>query len=437
MNLGGLQESTSALAGTQPQARRNEPRATWAKCDAVVRGNRAKVPSPHRPVRQNVAMSRTTKTERKALIVYHRMPHYRRGVFARLDEHAGIAITHFSDASRAEWEGIKMLPVEAVRLHEQAKMFHIGRASWQRQVIPATLRRDYDVVIFLGDASIISTWIAAFVARLRGKRVAFWTIGWHRPEKGLKRLLRLSFYRLANDLLLYGHIAYELGVDAGYPAERMKVIYNSVRDLPESEDQNGTMNDAARPEIPTIGAVIRLNPTKQLEMLIQAASHLRRQGKEVVVRIAGEGPARAQLRRLAEDLQVEIDLPGAIYEETELADFYREIDLTVVPTAAGLTTIQSMSYGTPVISNDDPYTQVPEWEAIIPGVTGDRYRRGDVEHLAQVIETWLDRVRSPERKEIAEKCRNEVRLRWTPQSQARVIAGYIAQVGKTMDDNSR
>jgi hypothetical protein len=53
--------------------------------------------------------------------------------------------------------------------------------------------------------------------------------------------------------------------------------------------------------------------------------------------------------------------------------------------------MQSLAYGTPVITHDDHKAQGPEWEAILPGHTGDFFRRGDVSDLARVIQLWTRR----------------------------------------------
>ena len=71
-------------------------------------------------------------------------------------------------------------------------------------------------------------WLAAILGRLRGKRVYFWTHGWQQHERGLKALVRNTFYRLAHGLLLYGHYAKMIGLSHGFDPDRMHVIYNSL-----------------------------------------------------------------------------------------------------------------------------------------------------------------------------------------------------------------
>ena len=61
----------------------------------------------------------------------------------------------------------------------------------------------------------------------------------------------------------------------------------------------------------------------------------------------------------------------------------------VSPGKVGLIALHSLAYGTPVISHGDPENQMPEFEAIIQGKTGDFYKRDDLGDLAAVIKKWV------------------------------------------------
>src|SRR5690606_17127649 len=151
----------------------------------------------------------------------------------------------------------------------------LGPVEVHAGLIGELVRARYDEVVFLGDAKILTTWVAAPLARLRGARVHFWTIGWHRPEAGLKRAARLAFYRLADSLLVYGRIGAEIGIGLGCPRDRVTVIGNSVEPSESAVDRPDLdLPDHGAGEL-WLGAVIRLNPRKRLDVLIQAAAALR------------------------------------------------------------------------------------------------------------------------------------------------------------------
>lgn len=318
--------------------------------------------------------------------------------------------------------------------HELKKRAHLrnvrlGRILWQIGAVSEAARRRHDAYIYVGDASITSTWIAAVIARVNKRPVLFWTIGWHRPETGAKRVIRLTFYRLADRLLLYGHIGRQIGLGCGYPERKMSVIGNSVTSL--SGDVNETSGIESISQLPRgramVGAVIRLTPQKRLDLLIQAVAVISRSHRPVSVLLVGDGPEKERLRRLATTLGVDLHLIGPLYTDEAIASVYRHMSVTVVPAAIGLTAIQSLSHGVPVISDDDRYAQMPEWEAIIEGVTGGTYRSGDVSSLATTITSWLDRMES-EAADVRSDCRREVDARWTPQAQAGRIAAALLEL---------
>ena len=51
--------------------------------------------------------------------------------------------------------------------------------------------------------TIISTWLAAILFRLKGVKVIFWGHGSYGNEKYLKKYIRLNFLRLTNFNLVY------------------------------------------------------------------------------------------------------------------------------------------------------------------------------------------------------------------------------------------
>lgn len=365
----------------------------------------------------------------RLLVVYPFMPHYRFGVFKGLDEHAEMSVTFASDLHGEG--GIEVIDPELVSHHAELRNVRIGRSLWQRGLLRLIAARNFDAAVILGNAAHLSTWVAALLGRLRGMRVYLWTIGWHRPDTGLKRVLRLAFYHLAHALLLYGETGRRIGESMGYPSDRMFVIGNSISPADPRHERTKPHEswDISIPEgAKVVGAVIRLTPQKRLDMLIRAGAVIARRGTNIVILLVGDGPERNRLSSLAEELGVRLLLPGAFYSPETLRKVYSTIDVTVVPAAVGLTAIQSMSYGVPVVSDDDAYGQMPEWEAIRPGETGELYRAGDIADLALSIERMLDRV-SSDSERVARACELEVSRRWSPQVQVDAIAQIV--VGDT------
>lgn len=365
---------------------------------------------------------------RKVLVVYQHLPHYRFGVFRELEDLPAYDVVFAADVGSGA-KGIATVDFALLKMVDRLHNVWIGPTLWQRGLIKVYRNRRPDIVILLGDVSYLSTWCLAALARLQGVRVVFWTIGWHAPERGLKRWVRLLFYRLAHSLMLYGQTGAEIGRSMGYPVTRMDVIGNSSLSSLRSIAPPPAQVEAFRKKLPpsgaeVIGAVIRLNAVKGLEKIIAAAASLRAGGSDTVVLLVGEGPFRDKLISCAADLEVPLYLPGAAYSDLELEMAYERIKVSVIPTVAGLTVLQSLSFGRPVVTHGDAYTQAPEFEAIKDGVNGGLYAKEDMDGLAQAIKFWQQEVAAePER--IAEQCRRSLEGYWTPQGQARRIVKIL------------
>lgn len=361
------------------------------------------------------------QTQKKwCFIVAEHLSHYRFGVYSILDSNGDWRFTFIAGESTRSGtiEGIPPELLSDARILSSARF---GRFLWQRGLLGMCLNNRPDVAVFVGDAQFLSTWLAALIFRLKNVPVLFWTIGWHRPENGLKRLARIQFYRLANKLLLYGSDGAAIGRDMGYPDHRMVVIGNSY----ESCLAKGTRDERRIPDsrglrIPAgefVGAVSRLTAEKRFDLLIEAARILRSGGRNLNVLLVGEGEECNRLQAQAADAGVPLILHSPLYDEESLSEVYSRLVVCVLPERAGLAVIQSLSHGTPVVSVDDPYRQVPEFRAIKNGVTGSLYASSSPEELARAIDSCADMVaRAP--KEVEVQCKLEVAENWSPEKHA-------------------
>ena len=369
----------------------------------------------------------------RVLFVYHHLPHYRYDVFRRLEDDTALEV-EFAAAPTSQDGSIPTIPTKALRRFHPLRNIWFGRLLWQVGLLRLLIRRRADVVVFLGDSSYLSSWAGAVLTRTLGGSVLHWTIGWHRPEKGFRRLFRLAFYRLASKLLVYGNVGREIGVAMGYPLERMTVVHNSSsREIDSSGPETGASEPLAA-RLPPLGrqvfcAVIRLNAVKRLDLLVHAAALLRAEGRPIEVLLVGEGPEQQALAGLAAELGVPLWLPGSVYHDDDLALVYARSLVTVIPSAAGLTVLQSLRFGRPVITHDNMYAQVPECEAIVPGLTGELYRFDDLLSLKDVMARWMDRqLLDPH--STAQACREALQLAWNAEAQARVIGEEVREAAR-------
>lgn len=98
----------------------------------------------------------------------------------------------------------------------------------------------------------------------------------------------------------------------------------------------------------------------------------------------------------------------------------------ISPGKVGLTAMHGLAYGVPIITHGNFDNQMPESEAIQPGVTGDFFEEDSVESLAAVIARWIEKPRLEDERIAAI---SEIEARYTPQSQARAFEAVLLANG--------
>jgi glycosyltransferase involved in cell wall biosynthesis len=367
----------------------------------------------------------------RCLVVYPHLPHYRHGVFTKLQASRQINFEFAADNACPK-NTVALMPEGELRKFHKLTNHWFGPFLWQSGLFRLIIRNNFDSVLFLGDYGYLSTWVAAILCRLLRLRTFFWTIGWHRPDEGVKKIARMTYYRLAHRLLLYGNIGKSIGTKAGFPEARIWVIGNSYSSHAES-GKIATRDRMAELEklLPSPGrevltAVVRLNPQKRLDLLIEAAALLRRSGRDLCVVLVGAGPELGKLRQLAKELEVDVRLPGACYSKEELSLVYDRTTITVVPRAVGLTAIQSLEFGRSVVTTANAYEQGPEFESMKPGATAALFQDFSAPALASTIEKELERVQR-HGPIIAELCQHEILSHWSVEAHARSIERALMQ----------
>lgn len=368
------------------------------------------------------------KRRGRVLVVYQHLPHYRRAIFELMQD-SGIYDYEFAASATPLDTSITCLDPETISCFHQLKNIQLRRFLWQSGLLRLILFRRFQAVIFLGDQSYVSTWLAAIVCRMFRVRVMMWTHGWSRHEIGARRLSRLTFYAIANHLLVYGNRARDLGVKLGYPAEKITVIYNSLstRDEVISRQAGVDLAAAVKSDPPVLLCVGRLTARKKLDVLLDLAERLGRRGVPVRLWFIGEGPARRSLEQAASERGIEASFFGECYDANRLTSLTAQASLTVLPGDAGLSIIQSMECGIPVITNSNFDRHAPEVEAIVPGVNGDMFSDGSLDDLTDVVERWLGRSEVAS-KECAEFSLKLVVDRYSADGQLERIEGVLGHL---------
>ena len=197
---------------------------------------------------------------------------------------------------------------------------------------------------------------------------------------------KLKHYRRCDHLVgitpdIVAHIK-----SGGWPEEAVSLIPNfgEVADAPgDSGETRESVRDAlgAGSDRTVLLALGRLHGVKAHDTLIRA---LARQGPEVVLWIAGEGPLREELERLAESLGV-ADRVRFLGWRRDVGRLFAGCDISVFPSRYepnGTVVMESWAQGKPLIASR---AKGPEW-LVDDGVNGLLFEIDAVDELAEKLD---------------------------------------------------
>lgn len=353
--------------------------------------------------------------------------HYRLGVWREL---ASSSLVHLDIATARTASGGHESDVEPITAAELPQMtvhatYRLGTFRWQPGLLRQACSRRYDIVIWDPAYRSLAVWMSSVWLRARGVTLVYWGLGWTRRHGRVKEWAKVRVFRLAHGFLTYGRQSAQRAAEAGYPRNRLYVVGNSMIDSPPARG----VAQAGLPE-PTplvLGTSLRLTARKRVDLLIRAVAALQSSSMPCRVVIVGDGPELAALQSLADQLGVDARFLGARYEPEQIADFYSQVHLTVLPGHAGLTVVQSLMHGRPVVTHDNPEGHAAEWEALREGRSGSLFGEGDLAGLVSTIREvsrWIERDAAG----VAERCRADYLAYGDPAAHAERILHSILSI---------
>ncbi|MCM1140878.1 MAG: glycosyltransferase [Muribaculum sp.] len=359
---------------------------------------------------------------RRLCMLYNFAPKYREGIFRAIDDRWDTE--WFFGTNSTDIKGLDLSVLRKTEVLENKRV--LGHWYWQKGAL-TLLRKPFSTYFLLGDPYCLSSWVMALSLYFsRKKKLYFWSHGWYGKEGLLTKLIKKSFFRLAYGVFLYGNYARDLMMKEGMDGKQLFVIHNSLNYSRQLAIRNGLRasdiytghfgND--RPVLIFIG---RLTKVKRLDMLLDATKWLKERGKQLNLVLVGDGDNAEALKAQTRELRLEDScwFYGACYDEAVNAELIYNADLCVAPGNVGLTAMHAMVFGTPVISHSDFKWQMPEFEAIHPGTTGDFFERDNVDSLAASIDGWLSSHK--DREKVRKACYDEIDSSWTPEFQMQVL----------------
>lgn len=293
--------------------------------------------------------------------------------------------------------------------------------------------KPYTHYIMDGEPYCLSSWAILILAKLTGKKTIAWTHGWYGRESLLKRMVKKTFYALHSRLLVYSEYAMRLMQKEGIAASKMYCIANSLN----SDVEKGIRSRLCETSVyadhfhnndPVVIYCGRIQKGKKLEMLIDCIRCLRQEGQRVNVVMVGKDVEDVHIEDYAKDAGIEqqIWMYGPCYDAQVLGELFYNAHVCVSPGNVGLTAIHSLTFGCPVITHGNFPYQMPEFESVRPGITGDFFRQDDADDLKETIKRWIT-LSAAERHAARLAAFEEIDRKWNIHYQMDIIKKVIQE----------
>ncbi len=358
--------------------------------------------------------------------IFNYAPHYRLPIYKIIDKELG-AHFYFGDKLYKS-EQIEKLDFNQLSGFQKELKTHFVQCGkfiveYTSGWISLALKFKYKNYIITPNPFSINQWLFLILCFISRKKVYAWMHGIRDVNISIKSLFFMRMYDyFLKGTFLYGNHAKRNMVSLGFKENKLHVIYNSLnyqesKKLRDFKFDNPFDFTNFHPILLFIG---RLTKIKKLDMLINAYLLLKRKGLQTNLVFIGDGPEREHLESIIseEDMQ-HIKFVGSLYEESIIAKYIYHADLCVSPGNVGLTAIHALSYGLPVITNDNFSSQMPEYEAIENGKTGVFFKENDIEDLVQKIESWFKN--NSDREFVRKNCYEVIDSKYNPFTQLDIL----------------
>lgn len=379
-------------------------------------------------------MTSNNHSPQRCLVVYHFAALYREPIFREL---MGSKVLDFELACDIKSiGGIEVCDtnkeIYGNRFHRLRNYWLPKGGLWQSGLLRLLMVRKYSSYLLLGDPHFLTVWLTLLWGKVSRRPVYLWTHGFTRRGGWVQRSIKLLMYRLSAGIFLYGNNSLTELHKSGVPKSHLHVVYNSLDyDLQRSYRISCELCDSVSikrdhfkyPDRFQLIYVGRLTYHKNLEWCIEAVYKLALQNIKVNLLFVGDGEARGELEAIVMKygLQNEVVFVGKCHDEGILAKYICSSDLCLSPGEIGLTAMHMLAYGTPCLTHSNPHGQMPEYEAIIPGYSGELFLDGDIDDMVDNIKVVMQKGKGY----YSKNCISVIESRYTADRQLRVFEEFI------------
>lgn len=361
----------------------------------------------------------------KLCLIYNTAPRYREAVFRAIE--AEYDCDWYFGETKSDIKEMDTSLLKRVKYYKT--IGNPNKMYWKRSILCLLFKKEYKNFFMLAEVRSITDWLFFWLANtfFPKKKVFIWTHGWYGKEYGVDAKMKLWLFRHVSGTFVYGDRAKILLEERGIPKDTIFSIHNSL-----DYDKQKALRECITPsdiykthfhnDYPTIIFIGRLTKVKKLDMVMDAVARLKDRGEIYNLVFVGDGEERERLVKKVADVHLgeKVWFYGACYDEQKNAELVYNADLCVSPGNVGLTSIHCLTFGCPVITHNDFAWQMPEHEAIQAGITGDFFKKDDVEDLTNVISRWFAN-KQKRRDEVRKACFKEIDIEWNPYYQIEVI----------------
>lgn len=304
-----------------------------------------------------------------AFVLDHKLHHYRAPLFERLGSFYNVTVFHRGPVI----DGYNSFTQEIVSYKKLGPFEFIHSLP--------DLKR-FNSVVLMQNLRLFNLYLLPF--KSTKSTLLMWGIGTS-SSKGLGTEFRLSILLRNIVTLMYRGLALYSSVPVQnywrVNRKKISIVGNSVVNEKAADSSNHDKNYFL-----FIGS---LNKRKGLKELLTSFAAAKQKYPSLHLKIVGDGPEKLSIEQQILDLGLKdnVQLLGAVFDPDEKQRIFASAYCVISPLQAGLSVVESFSYGVPFVTSSSAITG-GESQSIIHNVNGVLF--DSIDELADVITSFVD-----------------------------------------------